>query len=154
MAHPRFRATPPGGGPAGVVGSARPRRIEVVDAELRQAPGVAVRGEIDLATVPCLERALDTAIRASHGAFVLDLSDVEFLDSTGLHALLRARALLGREDRALAIVCPPGPVRRLFDVAGVADLLFLYASREDAAAALVPPDAHGPGRSTPGAMRP
>jgi hypothetical protein len=53
---------------------------------------------------------------------------------------MRARALLGREERALAVVCPPGPVRRLFEVAGVIDLLFLYSSREEAAAALVPPD--------------
>ena len=54
--------------------------------------------------------------------------------------ILRARALLAREDRALAIVCPPGPVRRLFTEAGIADLLFLYASPKDAATALVPAD--------------
>jgi anti-sigma B factor antagonist len=112
----------------------------VVDAGVRGAPGVAVRGEVDLAAAPALETALDEAIRGSAGAFVVDLSDVEFLDSSGLNVLLRARALLGREDRAVAIVCPPGPVRRLFEVAGIADLLFLYASREEAAAALVPVD--------------
>ena len=66
--------------------------------------------------------------------------DVEFLDSSGLNVLLRARALLGREERALAVVCPPGPVRRLFEMSGVAELFFLYGSREEAAAALVPPD--------------
>ena len=111
----------------------------MVDAGL-QAPGVAVRGDIDITTAPCLEQALDAAIRTSRGAFVLDLTDVEFLDSSALHALLRARALLAREDRALAIVCPPGHARRLFELAGIADLLLLYASREDAAAALVPAD--------------
>ena len=140
MAHARLRATPRSEVEADVVAPARPRRLEVVDAGLKQAPGVAVRGEIDIATVPSLERALDTAIRASRGAFVLDLSDIEFLDSSGLHALLRARALLAREDRAMAVVCPPGPARRLFEVAGIADLLFLYGSREDAAVALVPPE--------------
>lgn len=140
MAHKRFRATPRSGEPSDAVASGRPGQFEVVEAALEQAPGVAVRGEIDIATVSDLERALDIAIRASRGAFVLDLSNVEFLDSSGLQALLRARALLGREDRALAVICPPGPVRRLFDVAGITDLLFLYASREDAAAALVPPD--------------
>jgi len=78
------------------------------------------------------------AIRDSAGAFVLDLCEVEFLDSSGLNLILRARAVLAREDRALVIVCPPGPVRRLFDQTGIADLLFLYPSREEAAAALVP----------------
>jgi anti-sigma B factor antagonist len=70
--------------------------------------------------------------------FVIDLCDVEFLDSSGLGVILRARAMLARDERALAIVCPPGGVRRLFDVAGVAELLFLYDAREDLAAALVP----------------
>jgi anti-sigma B factor antagonist len=120
------------------VSGQRPQPLEVFDAGLRGAPGVAIRGEIDIAAVPELEQALDAAIRESAGAFVLDLSGVQFLDSTGLRLVLRARAMLAREERGLAIVCPPGPVRRLFEVAGIADLLFLYASREEAAAALVP----------------
>ena len=110
--------------------------MEVVDADLKGAPGVAVRGEVDIAVAADLELRLDAAIQASSGAFVLDLDHVEFLDSSGLGVILRARALLGREDRALAIVCRPGPVRRLFDVAGVADLLFVFGTREEAAAAL------------------
>jgi len=115
-----------------------PRAFEVDDAGLRGAPGVAVHGEVDVASVPALEAALDVAIRQTDGAFIVDLSDVGFLDSGGLHVLLRARSLLGREDRALAVVCRPGPVRRAFELSGIADLFFLFDSRADAAAALVP----------------
>ena len=68
-----------------------------------------MRGEIDLDAVPVLEPALDAVIRDTAGAFVLDLCELEFLDSSGLRLILRARALLAREDRALAIVCPRGP---------------------------------------------
>jgi anti-anti-sigma factor len=117
----------------------RPPQLAIVDAAVAGAPGVAVRGEIDIASVTELEMALDAAIHSSTGAFVLDLDGVQFLDSSGLSAILRARALLARTERELAIVCRPGPVRRLFDVAGVADLLNLFASRGEAAAALVPP---------------
>jgi anti-anti-sigma factor len=117
-----------------------PQAFAVHDAGLRGASGVAVHGEVDVAAVPSLVAALDAAIRDSTGAFVIDLCDVEFLDSSGLSALLRARALLGRDDRGLAVVCPAGPVRRLFEVTAVADLLFLYGSREEAAAALTPAD--------------
>ena len=114
--------------------------FEIHAADVSGAPGVALQGEIDLSRVQALEEALDEAIRDSEGAFVIDLCDLEFLDSSGLSVLLRARALLGREERPLAVVCPPGPVRRLLDVSGAAELLFLYETREDAAAALVPPD--------------
>jgi anti-sigma B factor antagonist len=122
-----------------------PRSFAVTGAGLRGAPGVAVRGEIDLAAAGALAEALEAAIRDSVGAFVLDLCDVEFLDSGGVSVLLRARALLAQDDRALAVVCPPGPVRRLFEVVGIDDLLALYATRADAAAALVPAD----GQSAP-----
>lgn len=118
--------------------SRAPQCFEIVDAQLQNAPGVAVRGEVDIAAVPALELALDGAIRDSAGAFVLDLCEVEFLDSSGLRLILRARALLAREDRALAVVCPPGPVRRLFTEVGIADLLFLFASPAEVATALVP----------------
>jgi len=46
--------------------------------------------------------------------------------------------VLGRQERELAVVCPPGPARRIFEVAGIADLLALFDSREDAAASLRP----------------
>jgi anti-sigma B factor antagonist len=101
-------------------------------------PVELVRGHVGVEAVPALERALDGAIRDSAGVFVLDLCDVEFLDSSGLRLLLRARAMLAREERALAVVCPPGRVRRLVEDARVGDLLFLFATREEAAAALVP----------------
>jgi len=106
-----------------------------VDAQLRNVPAVAVRGEVDIAAVPALELALDGAIRESVGGFVLDLHEIRFMDCSGLRLILRARALLAREDRALAIVCTPGPIRRLFTETGIEDLLSLFASPEEATAA-------------------
>ncbi len=116
-----------------------PPQTEIVAYDHGDAPGLTVRGEIDIATSPELKLAIDNAIRESAGAFVLDLCDVEFLDSSGLNLVLRARAALGREGRALAVVCPPGPVRRVIEVAGVDDLFCLYDSHADVAAALISP---------------
>jgi anti-sigma B factor antagonist len=103
-----------------------------------EPPAFRVRGDVDLATATALEEALEAAIRDSVGALVVDLTDVSFIDSTGLQVLLRTRGLLGREDRALALVCPHGPVRRVFELAGVSDVFALYPTREAAEAALVP----------------
>ena len=102
---------------------------------LDHASGMLVRGEVDLSTEPDLSERLDVAIRESEGTFVVDLSDLTFLDSTGITVLLRARALLGREERQLAIICPPGAVRRVFELTGCGDLFVLFDSRADAAAA-------------------
>jgi anti-sigma B factor antagonist len=99
--------------------------------------GLALRGEFDAATAEQLEAVLQQALLGSSGAFLLDLSGLEFMDSGGVNALLRTRALLGREERALAVISPPGPARQVLDAIGVADLFTLFATREDAQAALV-----------------
>jgi len=82
--------------------------------------------------------ALDAAIRGTRGVFILDLCEVTFLDSSGVNVLVRARALLGREDRELAVICPPGPARRTVEITGLADLLAFFESRERAAGSLRP----------------
>ena len=115
-----------------------PSAFEIAGYASGNVPGLTVRGELDMASGPQFEEAVDAAIRASVGAFVLDFSDLEFLDSSGMTSVLRARAMLARDERALAIVCPPGPVRRLMELTGIADLLFLYDSRADLDAALIP----------------
>jgi anti-anti-sigma factor len=48
-----------------------------------------LRGELDIASAPLLEDRL-SELRASHLAVRLDLSRLEFMDSTGLHALIQA----------------------------------------------------------------
>ena len=97
------------------------------------APGVALRGEVDLAIAEEVQAELEEAILASEGAFVIDLSAVEFLDSSGIRALLRARGVLGRADRSLILVCPPGPVRRMLSLVGIDDLFVLFEGRTEAA---------------------
>jgi anti-sigma B factor antagonist len=119
-----------------IVAADLPPAFQVDWAPVSGAPGVAVRGEVDINTVAQLSEALDHAVRESSGALIVDLSDVVFLGSTGLTALVRARAQLGREERALLVVCPPGPVRRLFELVGIVDLFELFDSREEAAASL------------------
>jgi anti-sigma B factor antagonist len=106
----------------------------------QDAPGVALHGEIDINTADAADLAIQKAIVTSVGAFVIDLTRVDFLDSSGLAVLMRARGLLGREDRALALVSPPGAARRALEVSGIGELFVIYGSREAAEASLVPAD--------------
>ena len=103
----------------------------VCELGLPGAAGVAVRGELERAAAPELTAALDHAIRHTTGPFVIDLSQVGFLDSTGIASLMRARALLGRDDRELALICPPGSARRALEVTGVDELVALYATCDE-----------------------
>jgi anti-sigma B factor antagonist len=75
-----------------------------------------VAGELDVATSPRLRELLVTALTEGRRHLVLDLTGVQFLDSTGLGVIVgllkRARTLGGD----LRIVCPNGSVRRVFEI--------------------------------------
>ena len=111
----------------------------VTDLALEHVAGVAVRGEVELVTAPQLTEALDEAIRSTSGPFAVDLAAVDFLDSSGIHCLVRARALLGREDRPLAVICPRGNIRRVLGLAGLDQLVPVYASHDELSDALIRP---------------
>jgi anti-sigma B factor antagonist len=90
---------------------------------------LAVTGEVDLATAPELGSAVDTALASGAQELWLDLSATAFMDSSGLYVLLDAHRRMRGLRQRLAIVCPGGAVRRLFEIAGVADALPLYEDR-------------------------
>jgi anti-sigma B factor antagonist len=115
-------------------------RLEIDPTSIGGAHGLAIGGELDVATTTQFTEAVEVEVWGCTGAFVLDLSRLEFTDSNGLTALLRARALLAREDRALALLLPRGPVRRALDLAGLLDTFTVYTTPEALAAALVPAD--------------
>jgi anti-sigma B factor antagonist len=78
---------------------------------------VSVAGELDLYTVPALERALLSA--EDGGAIVVELSECTFIDSTALGILLAAKRRLGIAGPRLSIVAPSPEVRQPFELTGV-----------------------------------
>jgi anti-anti-sigma factor len=83
---------------------------------------IRVHGELDIDTVPELERALLRS-RPARSRVVLDLGELKFMDSTGLRVLLRARAAAEEGHWELFLRDVPSNVRRLFDMAGVNEAL-------------------------------
>jgi anti-sigma B factor antagonist len=90
---------------------------------------ISVGGEIDLLSAPELRQAIDEALATGGLELWIDLTATEFMDSSGLHALLEAQERVCELRRRLTIICPPGSVRRLFEVAGVVDRFTLAADR-------------------------
>ena len=80
---------------------------------------VTVLGELDLATAPQLERALaDVEAAEAITPIVLDLDQVEFLDSTGVRAVLAATARSQAHGDRLRLTRGSPPVRRLLRLVG------------------------------------
>jgi anti-sigma B factor antagonist len=90
---------------------------------------LSVTGEIDLISAPLLSEAIDEALDRGAVQLWIDLSRLDFMDSSGLHVLHAARHRADSLNRRLAVICPAGPVRRLFDIAGLGELVPIYADR-------------------------
>ena len=80
---------------------------------------VRVVGEIDISTVDAVNTALSTAVGRNPDRVVFELSGVEFMDSSGIAALLRARKLA----KSIELRNPSTVVRRLIDMTGLTDIL-------------------------------
>lgn len=81
---------------------------------------VVISGEIDVVIQQQLVDALQQAGAATPGHVVADMSNVEYMDSSGLAALLEAHQLLG--DR-FVVRNPSQAVRRVIEIAGVDEVL-------------------------------
>ena len=71
-------------------------------------------GVLDLETVRAAEAAIADAEQHRPNRIVIDLSEVEFIDSTGLRLIVSADARIRREGRQLELVKGPDRVHRVF----------------------------------------
>jgi anti-sigma B factor antagonist len=113
---------------------------------------IAVAGELHVTTAPEFSASLNEAIAGGKTAVVLDMTDVAFIDSTGLSVLLNALRRVTRRDGRLAIVCTNPTVLRLFEITRL-DTTFDIRPDVDAAIASVRngSDGQAAGGSTAGA---
>ena len=84
---------------------------------------IALRGELELATVDQAHEALALPGLRPSDTVVLDLSDVTFIDSTGLRFLLLADRSAQEKGWRLQIVPAPPEVQRIFKLTRVEDRL-------------------------------
>jgi anti-sigma B factor antagonist len=98
---------------------------------------INVRGEIHMSTAPGLQRGLTEAIEGGHKAIVLDLSGVEFIDSTGLSVLLNGLRQVNAQQGRLALVCANPTVLRLFEITSLDKTFDIFSGRSAACAHVV-----------------
>ena len=87
---------------------------------------VSVTGEVDLSSVPWLAEVIRRAKEQAGGEpshVVVDLSEVEFMDTAGLEVLLEEWNSSRRLDGRMCLVAPEGPLTRLLEVSGLARII-------------------------------
>ena len=98
---------------------------------------VLVEGEVDIASASRLISVLNSSVADALKAVVVDLTMVGFMDSTGLALLINANRRLTLRRKGFAIVCPPGPLRRVFEITDMVETLHVCPDQESAEKALL-----------------
>jgi anti-sigma B factor antagonist len=101
----------------------------------------SVRGELDMNTAPELERQLAEVLEEARASVMLDLTECEFIDSTGIAVIVRAWQRLDRNaggdgEGRLVLCCINHQVRRLLTITGVDSSISMHDQREAALAEL------------------
>lgn len=110
----------------------RPFRISEadLDSECRE---IRVEGELDLSVADQFQTRLDAATREDIEVLVC-LEQCDFIDSTGIAAIVMAHKLLESRGRRLLVCNPSSQVSRILAVTGLTDAGFVYASTDAALA--------------------
>jgi anti-anti-sigma factor len=80
-------------------------------------------GELDIATVHELERAIRELLDAGFRRLVIDLRELDFIGSTGLRLILTLDAASRQDGIDFALIPGPHPVQRVFEISGVLERL-------------------------------
>jgi anti-sigma B factor antagonist len=98
---------------------------------------LAVRGELDLGTSPQFKDALDGTLKHEEASLLIDLTECEFIDSTGVALIVEAwHKITDREDGRMALCCPNSQVRRVLEITGLEASISMHAERDEALAKL------------------
>ena len=92
---------------------------------------IRLAGELDMANAPLLQAAIEHEDVEGKPTLVLDMQELEFIDSTGLRIVLWARERYEQRDREFAVTPGSPQVQRLLAVSGAGEHLRIIASPDD-----------------------
>ena len=104
-----------------------------VESTLRDGATVLfLRGEIDVYTAPRLRQSIVDLVEAGTPHIVVDMSRVDFLDSTGLGVLVEGLKRIRSREGTLSIIATQEKILKIFDITGLNKAFPIYRSVEDA----------------------
>jgi anti-anti-sigma factor len=92
---------------------------------------LALHGELDLVGAPLLQSEIENAAVEAAPLIVLDLEDLEFIDSSGLRVILSAHERARERGQAFALTRGSHQVQRLLSIAGVSGHLQIISSPDE-----------------------
>ena len=89
---------------------------------------LSVGGDLDVVGAPDMRQAVVAAVAEGSRLLALDLSELDFVDSFGLGAVVGALKRVRQRGGELALVCPSSRIRRVFEICDLDRILALHDS--------------------------
>jgi len=93
---------------------------------------VALAGEIDVYTSPKVKQEIVDLLTGGKTKLVVDLSSVEYLDSTGLGVLIGGLKRSREREGDLKLICDNMRILRIFEITGLTKIFDIYKSEAEA----------------------
>ena len=106
--------------------------VDLISHECDSRVLVGLRGELDVAVAVRVVAELSVVAACERG-MIVDLTGLEFIDSSGLAALVRLRERARRAGGDLLLAAPQGQVLRLLSLTRLIDVFSVHASVDEAA---------------------
>lgn len=108
--------------------------LEIPDTDIDGWTVVVASGEIDVATAPALRDRLTDLVEGGTTRIVVDLEDVDFIDSTGLGVLVAGARRARAEDGDVRLVCTNARILKVFQATGLDESFTIGSTVDDAVA--------------------
>jgi anti-sigma B factor antagonist len=95
-------------------------------------PVITVTGELDASTAPVFNHALEAALDRAREGVILNLTATRYIDSTGIQSLLRLYHHTRRCGPRVMLVDRVDPLRKVFQLVGMARLFAIHMDQETA----------------------
>jgi anti-sigma B factor antagonist len=106
--------------------------FEAVESEQSGMPVLRAQGEIDVASAPEFHASLSDLIREDTEILIVDLSEVSFMDSTGLGVLVGVEKQMSEAGHEMRLVVTQPQITRLLELTGLNEVFTIVSSRKDA----------------------
>ena len=99
-------------------------------------PVITLEGEVDVYTAPQLKQQMIIMLENGAKQMIVNLTDVEYLDSTALGVLIGGLKRMKEIDGNMSLICPVPRIRRVFEITGLDRVFGIYASEPEALEAI------------------
>ena len=108
-----------------------PTHLRIAASTVNGVAVITLAGELDLASAPALADAIAGAASSGAELVIVDLRDVEFMDSSGIGVLVKAHQAATQSGRRFAVVKGSPQVDRILRLTGLHELMTLLDAPEE-----------------------